>query len=148
MAEYDDIDVLIAEDSVPEAEMAIRAFEKNNLAGKLHWVKDGAEALDFLYGRGKYAARDPLRKPKFFLLDLNMPKLDGFDVLRTLKCDEAMRDIPVVIMSSSSRERDLLEGYRLGANSYIVKPVNFGEFTETVVQLGTYWLFTNRSCAQ
>jgi two-component system response regulator len=145
MTDYNDIDVLIAEDSPTDAEMTIRALKKSNLANKLHWVKDGEEALDFLYCRNTYAARDPLNQLKLLLLDLKMPKVDGFDVLKIIKADERLSSVPVVVMTSSSQERDMVESYRLGVNSYVVKPIEFASFTEAVVELGMYWLLVNAS---
>lgn len=138
------IEILLAEDSVKDAEMTQRALRKHNLGNRLHWVKDGEEALDFLLCRGTYAGRDPARPPKLVLLDLKMPKVDGIEVLRTVKSDERTRVIPVVVMTSSNEERDVTESYRLGANSYIVKPIEFGSFLEVVAKIGLYWMLTNR----
>jgi CheY-like chemotaxis protein len=138
------IEILLAEDSVKDAEMTQRALRKHNLGNRLHWVKDGEEALDFLLCRGIYAGRDPARPPKLVLLDLKMPKVDGIEVLRKLKSDERTRVIPVVVMTSSNEESDVTESYRLGANSYIVKPIEFGSFLEVVAKIGLYWVLTNR----
>jgi CheY-like chemotaxis protein len=138
------IEILLAEDSVKDAEMTQRALRKHNLGNRLHWVKDGEETLDFLLCRGVYAGRDPARPPKLVLLDLKMPKVDGIEVLRTVKSDERTRAIPVVVMTSSNEERDVTESYRLGANSYIVKPIEFGSFLEVVAKIGLYWVLTNR----
>ena len=124
--------------------MTMRALRGNNLANKLHWVKDGAEALDYLFCTGKYAGRDTRKPPKLVLLDIKMPKVDGIEVLRRLKADVATRTIPVVVMTSSNEERDVMESYRLGVNSYIVKPVQFDAFLETVAKIGLYWVLTNR----
>ena len=139
-----EIEILLAEDNAEDAEMTLRALRRNNLANHLHWVKDGAEALDYLFCTGEYAGRSPARPPKLVLLDIKMPKVDGIEVLRRLKQDEAMRSIPVVVMTSSNEERDVVESYRLGVNSYIVKPVQFDAFVETVAKIGLYWLLTNR----
>ena len=138
------VEILLAEDNAEDAEMTMRALRRNNLANQLHWVKDGAEALDYLFCRGQYVGRDPSRPPKLVLLDIKMPKIDGIEVLRRLKQDDATRAIPVVVMTSSNEERDVLESYRLGVNSYIVKPVQFDQFIETVAKIGLYWLLTNR----
>ena len=138
------VEILLAEDNPEDAEMTIRALRRNNLANQLHWVKDGAEALDYLFGTGEYAGRDTSRPPRLVLLDIKMPKVDGIEVLRRLKQDDATRRIPVVVMTSSNEERDVFESYRLGVNSYIVKPVQFEAFLETVAKIGLYWLLTNR----
>jgi two-component system response regulator len=138
------IDILLAEDNAEDAEMTMRALRRNNLVNPLHWVKDGAEALDYLFGTGAYAGRDASRPPKLVLLDIKMPRVDGIEVLRRLKADPARRTIPVVVMTSSNEERDVVESYRLGANSYIVKPVQFDDFMQTVAKIGLYWVLTNR----
>jgi two-component system response regulator len=139
------VEILLAEDNPEDAEMTIRALRRNNLANQLHWVKDGAEALDYLFGTGEYAGRDTSRPPRLVLLDIKMPKVDGIEVLRRLKQDDATRRIPVVVMTSSNEERDVFESYRLGVNSYIVKPVQFDAFMETVAKIGMYWVLTNRT---
>ena len=144
MGTLEQIEILLAEDSPKDAEMTQRALRKYNLGNGLYWVKDGAEALDFLYCRGAYAERDLARPPKLVLLDLKMPRVDGIEVLRHIKADERMRVIPVVVMTSSNEERDVMESYRLGANSYIVKPIEFGSFLEVVAKIGLYWVLTNR----
>ena len=144
MENFEQIEILLAEDSPKDAEMTQRALRKYNLGNRLHWVKDGAEALDFLFCRGAYTDRDLARPPKLVLLDLKMPRVDGIEVLRRLKTDERMRVIPVVVMTSSNEERDVMESYRLGANSYIVKPIEFGSFLEVVAKIGLYWVLTNR----
>jgi len=138
------VEILLAEDNPEDAEMTIRALRRNNLANQLHWVKDGAEALDYLFGTGEYAGRDTSRPPRLVLLDIKMPKVDGIEVLRRLKQDDATRRIPVVVMTSSNEERDVFESYRLGVNSYIVKPVQFDDFVQTVSKIGLYWMLTNR----
>ena len=144
MERFERIDILLAEDSPNDAEMTQRALRRHNLGNRVFWVKDGAEALDFLFSRGAYADRDRALPPKLVLLDLKMPKVDGIEVLRQLKADASMRTIPVVVMTSSNEERDVVESYRLGANSYIVKPVDFAEFLEVVAKIGLYWVLTNR----
>ena len=138
-----EVEILLAEDDAADAEMTLRALRRNNLANKVHWVKDGEEALDYIACRGAYAGRDPA-PPRLVMLDLKMPKVDGIEVLRSLKADPATRAVPVVIMTSSSEERDVVASYELGVNSYIVKPVNFEAFLETVAKIGLYWVLTNR----
>src|SRR5262249_22267051 len=125
-----------------DAEMTQRALRKANLSSGVRWVRDGAAALDFLFCAGDYASRDPLA-PKLVLLDLKMPKVSGIEVLRAMKADERTRSIPVVVMTSSAEDRDLVDCYRAGVNSYIVKPVDSVKFSETVGRLGMYWLMTN-----
>ena len=140
---FEQLEILLVEDNPQDAEMTMRALSKRNLANHVHWVKDGEEALDYLFCRGQYAGRDPARPPKLVLLDIKMPKVDGIEVLRRVK-GSALRTIPVVVMTSSNEERDVLESYRLGVNSYIVKPVQFESFLETVSKIGLYWVLTNR----
>jgi two-component system, response regulator len=140
----DAVEILLAEDNPEDAEMTLRALRRNNLANQVHWVKDGEEALEYLFCSGRYADRSAGRQPKLVLLDIKMPKVDGIDVLRRLKDDPATRGIPVVVMTSSNEERDVIEAYRLGVNSYIVKPVQFEVFIETVAKIGMYWVLTNR----
>lgn len=144
MARYEEIEVLLVEDNPRDAEMALRSFRKHHLANRVHWVKDGAEALEFMFREGDYAGRDPQHALKLVLLDIKMPKVDGIEVLRRLKSDARTRATPVVIMTSSSEERDVVESYRLGANGYVVKPVQFEALVETVAQLGLYWMLINR----
>jgi two-component system response regulator len=122
----------------------MRALRKSNFLNELHWVKDGVEALDFIYGRGSYESRNPGQLPKLILLDLKMPRLDGHEVLQQLKSDERTRAIPVVIMTSSNEDRDVFESYQLGVNGYVTKPVQFLAFTEAVAKIGMYWLLVNR----
>ena len=143
MSKYEQIEILLVEDTPEDAEMTMRALRKRNLANQLYWVKDGAEALDYLFATGQYAGRDPKQPPKLVLLDIKMPKVDGIEVLRRIKASD-LRTIPVVVMTSSNEERDVLESYRLGVNSYIVKPVQFEAFLETVSNIGLYWVLTNR----
>jgi len=138
MSSFEQVEILLAEDNPHDAEMTMRALRKINFANKMHWAKDGQEALDFLFGT-------PPQSPKLVLLDIKMPKVDGIEVLRRIKTDERTRAIPVVVMTSSNEERDVLESYRLGVNSYIVKPVEFAAFVETVSKIGMYWMLTNRS---
>ena len=138
------IEVLLVEDNIHDAEMTIRALRKVNLANKLIHVKDGAEALDFIFAKGAFSDRKIENKPKVILLDIKMPKVDGIEVLRQIKANEATRTIPVVIMTSSKEEQDLITSYNLGVNSYVVKPVDFESFAKAVSELGFYWLITNQ----
>lgn len=142
--ELKEVEILLVEDNPTDAELCIRSLKKNNLANKLVWVKDGAEALDFLFATGAYAGRDVMVPPKVVLLDLRLPKVDGKEVLRIIKTDERTRAIPVVVLTSSKEDRDVAESYQLGVNSFISKPVGFEEFTKTVKDLGLYWLLINR----
>jgi len=143
VSELEQVEILLVEDNAEDAEMTMRALRKRNLANQLHWVKDGEEALDYLFCGGQYAGRSPGHPPKLVLLDIKMPKVDGIEVLRRVKGSE-LRTIPVVVMTSSNEERDVMESYRLGVNSYIVKPVQFEAFIETVSKIGLYWVLTNR----
>ncbi len=144
MAEQEEVEVLLVEDSPTDAELAIRSLREHNLANRLVWVKDGAEALEFIFGEGAYADREVEPAPKVILLDLRLPKVDGLEVLQRVKSDERTRTVPVVVLTSSKEERDVTESYRLGVNSYISKPVEFDAFAKTVADLGYYWLFTNK----
>jgi two-component system, response regulator len=135
--------VLIVEDNATDAELTMRELKKHHLANNLVWVKDGAEALDFLFARGKYADRSINSKPKIILLDLRLPKVDGLELLAKIKADPRTREIPVVVLTSSKEDKDIKESYKLGANSFIVKPVNFDSFSEVVTQIGLYWLLIN-----
>ncbi len=148
MSDPGDIEILLVEDMPTDAELTMRALRANNLANKLYWVKDGAEALDFLFSQGEYADRQIGNTPKVILLDLRLPKVDGLEVLRRLKADERTRCIPVVVLTSSKEDRDITESYRFGVNSYIAKPVEFDEFARTVASLGFYWLLTNKPPVQ
>jgi len=144
MADYNDVEILFAEDNPRDAEMTMRALRKINFTNKVFWVKDGEEALQYLLREGPYAERTESSKPKLVLLDIKMPKVDGIEVLRRIKSTEELKGIPVVMMTSSNEERDVCESYKLGVNSYIVKPVDFGAFVETVAGAGLYWVLTNR----
>lgn len=139
-----DADILLVEDNPTDAELTIRALRKNNLANKLHWVKDGAEALDYIFARGSYSERDPNNLPKLILLDLRMPKVDGLEVLQEIKRNESTSRIPVVVLTSSKEDRDIVESYKLGVNSYVSKPVEFDEFINAVSTLGFYWMIINQ----
>jgi len=138
------VDILLVEDNPQDAELTVRSLKKQNLANRLFTVEDGAEALDFVYCRGKYATRSAGQSPKVILLDLKLPKVGGLDVLRALKQDETTRSIPVVILTSSREDPDIKAAYDLGANSYVVKPVDFESFAEAVSRLGLYWLLVNQ----
>jgi len=139
-----EVEILLVEDNPTDAELAIRALKKNNFANKLVWVKDGAEALDFLFASGAYSGRQVTNGPKVILLDLRLPKVDGMEVLRRIKDDERTRIIPVVVLTSSTEDIDVAESYQLGVNSYISKPLEFDQFAKTVSELGLYWLLVNR----
>jgi two-component system response regulator len=143
MSNLSEIDVLLVEDSPEDAELTIRALKKHNLANRLHHVQDGAEAIDFIFARGSYAGRSEGVDPKVMLLDLKLPKVDGLEVLRQIKDNPRTRHIPVVVLTSSREDKDLVESYRLGVNSYIQKPVEFERFVAAVSQLGLYWLLLN-----
>lgn len=140
-----EIEILIVEDNRYDAELTIRALKKQNLANKLIHLSDGAEALDFLFAREKYAARNPEMVPRVVFLDLKMPKVDGIEVLKAIKSDPRTRAIPVVILTSSAEDPDIKTCYDLGANSYIVKPVEFENFVKIVSDLGLYWIVINKT---
>jgi two-component system response regulator len=139
------VEILLVEDNPHDAEMTIRALKKVNLANKLIHLKDGAEALDFVFAKGAFADRQIQNRPKVILLDIKMPKIDGIEVLRQIKSNGITKTIPVVIMTSSKEEQDVITSYDLGVNSYVVKPVDFEGFAKAVSQLGFYWLITNQS---
>jgi two-component system response regulator len=138
------VDILLVEDNPQDAELTIRALRKSNLANQLIAVEDGAEALDFIFCRGKYGDREIGHTPRVVLLDLKLPKVNGLEVLRALKQDERTRTIPVVVVTSSREDPDIKTAYALGANSYVVKPVDFDAFAEAVSSLGLYWLLVNQ----
>jgi two-component system, response regulator len=144
MTDIKEVEILLVEDNASDAELAMRALKKHNLANNIVWVKDGEEAIDFLFCAGKYADRDFNNIPKVVLLDLRLPKVDGMEVLRKIKSDERTKIIPVVVLTSSKEDRDIVESYKLGVNSYIAKPVSFDEFAETVADMGLYWLLLNK----
>ena len=139
------VEILLVEDDMDDAEMTIDAMRKNNLANKLIHMVDGEEALDFLFGTGKFVGRDINLKPRLILLDLKMPKVDGMEVLEKVKSNNATKKIPVVILTSSNEDPDVSRCYELGANGYIVKPVEFDSFIKTVSELGMYWLILNHA---
>lgn len=140
-----EVEVLIVEDNASDAELTIRALKKHHLANKLAHVKDGAEALDFLFAQGDYTSRKDEKTPKVILLDLKMPKLSGIDVLKAIKADARTRQIPVVVLTSSKEDPDIAECYQLGVNSYVVKPVEFDAFVKAVSELGLYWMILNQT---
>ncbi len=135
--------ILLVEDAASDELLALRALERAHIANEVVVVRDGEEALDYLFGRNAYANRDLGVLPQLVLLDLNLPKIGGLDVLRAIRADSRTRLLPVVILTSSSEDRDVLDGYGLGANSYVVKPVDFVQFSDAVRQLGLYWLVLN-----
>jgi two-component system response regulator len=137
------VEILLVEDNPRDAELTQRALRKHNLANHLVHVKDGQEALDWLFATGNYSSRDINHRPKVVLLDLKLPKVDGLEVLHAMRSDERTRLIPVVVLTSSREEQDLVKSYQLGVNSYIVKPVDFENFSLAVVQTGHYWLLLN-----
>ena len=138
------VEILLVEDSPEDAELALRALRKQNLANRVHLVRDGAEALEFVFATGAYAGRGVESTPKVVFLDLKLPKVDGLEVLRRIKADPRTKRIPVVVMTSSREERDIVESYELGVNSYVVKPVDFEQFVRSVSELGLYWLLLNQ----
>ncbi len=139
-----EVEILLVEDNANDAELTLRALKKNNLANKVFLVKDGAEALDFIFAKGVYSNRSPHDGPKVIFLDLKLPKIDGLEVLRQVKSNDRTKVIPVVVLTSSQEERDMVESYKLGVNSYIVKPVDFESFLKAVSDLGLYWLLLNK----
>lgn len=138
------VEILLIEDNPDEAELAIRSLKKNGLANNLVHIDDGAEALDYIFCRGKYAGNDISFTPKVILLDLKLPRVGGLEILKQVKTDERTKSIPVVILTSSKEDSDLIEGYNLGVNSYIVKPVNFESFAKAISELGMYWVILNQ----
>jgi len=140
----DELDILLVEDNPTDAELTMRALKRKNLANKLVWVKNGEEALNFIHAQGQYQDRDPEDLPHLILLDLRMPKVDGLEVLKELKASEHTKRIPVVVLTSSQQDRDVVESYKLGVNSYVSKPVEFDEFIDAVSTLGLYWMLINK----
>jgi len=141
---YQQVEILLVEDSSADAEMTLRTLKKRGIANTVEWVRNGVEALDFLFCENAYAGR-PSGHPRMVLLDLKMPLMDGLQVLERMKSDPRTRTIPVVMMTSSREEGDLLTSYRLGVNSYVVKPVDFGDFADMVSQVGMYWMISNQT---
>lgn len=140
------VEILLVEDNPNDVELTLYALKKNNLANQIEVVRDGAEALGFIFCTGAYAHRSTQDNPKVILLDLKLPKVDGLEVLQRVKSDSRTRMIPIVILTSSREESDIVESYQLGVNSYIVKPVDFEQFIEATRQLGLYWLLLNHPC--
>ncbi len=138
------VEILLVEDNPEDVEITLRAFQKHHLANKVHVVRDGEEALECLFATGRYAEPNVHAKPRLILLDLKLPKVDGLEVLQKCKADPRTKDIPVVVMTSSREECDLVQSYSLGVNSYVVKPVDFPQFTEAVHQVGLYWMVLNQ----
>jgi two-component system response regulator len=136
--------ILLVEDNVTDEELTLLALSKSNIANRIVVVRDGAEALDYLFARGAYSGRDAAEVPQVVLLDLNLPKIGGLDVLRAIRNDERTKLLPVVILTSSNEDEDLISGYVSGANSYVVKPVDFTQFADAVRSLGVYWLVLNQ----
>lgn len=145
MSNYNAVEILLVEDNPNDAELALRALKKHNLANNVAVVTDGEEALDFVFARGKYGHRKIENGPRIILLDLKLPKVDGLEVLRTIKCDPRTKIIPVIVLTSSKEETDIVESYKLGVNSYILKPVDFDKFVDAVKEIGYYWLLLNQS---
>lgn len=144
MTTTNEVEILIVEDNPNDAEMALRALKKNNLANNVLVVNDGEMALDFIFAKGKFADRGKNMRPKIILLDLKLPKIDGLEVLKEIKSHVETKIIPVIVLTSSKEESDLINSYRLGVNSYIVKPVDFDKFVDAVRDLGLYWLLLNQ----
>lgn len=138
------VEILLVEDNLTDVELALRALKKSGVANNIFVVNDGQDALDFIYCRNKYESRKPNNVPKIILLDLKLPKVDGLEVLKTLKSDEGKKTIPIIVLTSSNQEKDMIESYKLGVNSYIQKPVDFDQFIESVKQIGMYWLLLNQ----
>lgn len=144
MNKLNEVEILIVEDNPNDAEMALRALKENNLTNHVMVVKDGEEALEFIFARGVFADRKNMRQPKIILLDLKLPKVDGLEVLKEIKEHPETKIIPVIILTSSKEESDIIRSYQLGVNSYIVKPVDFDKFVDSVRDLGLYWLLLNQ----
>lgn len=144
MTDTSQVEILLVEDNLNDAELTLRALKKHNLANKVFHVKDGAEALDFIFAKGAFSYRTMGDHPKVIFLDLKLPKVDGLEVLRQLKSDERTKVIPIVVLTSSQEEKDVVESYKLGVNSYIVKPVDFENFVKAVSEVGLYWLLLNK----
>lgn len=142
---YEASDILVVEDNPNDAELMLRSLKKNHLANTITVVEDGQQALDFLFCRGKYESRDINRPPRVVFLDLKLPKVDGLQVLREVKANEKTKKIPVIIVTSSREDPDVARAYELGANSYVVKPVDFNDFIEKISQLGLYWMIVNET---
>jgi two-component system response regulator len=138
------MDILLIEDNPEDVEITMRAFQKHHLANKIHVVRDGEEALECLFSNGRYAVRNPCQNVRLILLDLKLPKVDGLEILQRCKTDPRTKHIPIVVLTSSREEQDLAKSYNYGVNSYVVKPVDFQQFSDAVRQLGLYWMLLNR----
>jgi CheY-like chemotaxis protein len=141
--QFHDIEILLVEDNPADAELTLDALTESKVANKIHHVLDGQQALDFIFAKGAYSGRDTNKKPKVILLDLKLPKVNGLEVLRIIKDDPHTKTIPVVVLTSSKEEKDLIESYKLGVNSFVTKPVDFDAFVKAVTNLGLYWLILN-----
>ena len=139
-----EVEILLVEDNPHDLEMTLRALRKNNVANAITSLSDGEAALDFLFARGQFSGRDMNHVPRVVFLDLKLPKVDGIEVLRQVKSDERTKKIPIVVVTSSAQERDRVESYQLGVNSYVVKPIEFESFVKTITDLGFYWMAVNR----
>lgn len=139
------VDILLVEDNPNDVELTLRALKKNNLANNISVVKDGAEALDYIFANGQYSQRNIKNSPKVVFLDLKLPKVDGLEVLRKVKSDERTKKIPIVVVTSSREEQDVVNSYQLGVNSYIVKPIDFEKFFKAISETGLYWLVLNKT---
>jgi len=144
MQDYNQVEILLVEDNLNDVELTLRALKKNNLSNRIYVVNDGEQALDFIFCRGEFKDRAECKNPKLILLDLKLPKISGIEVLEKLKSEIDTRVIPVVVLTSSREERDIIETYKLGVNSYITKPVDFDKFTDAVREIGMYWLLINQ----
>lgn len=140
----DEVEILLVEDNVADVELTLRALKKNNLVNNIYVVNDGEQALDFIFARGKYSERNSKSFPKIIFLDLKLPKVGGLEVLAEIKGNPKTRMIPVIMLTSSNEEKDIIESYKLGVNSYIVKPVDFDKFIDSVKEIGMYWLLVNQ----
>jgi CheY-like chemotaxis protein len=143
MTDSSETEILLVEDNPTDLELALRIFKKHRIANRIEVARDGEQALDFLFGEGVHAGRGTIQIPKVILLDLKLPKIGGLEVLRRIKSDPRTRTIPIVVLTSSREEKDLLESYQLGVNSYIVKPVDFDQFSDCLRDIGMYWLLSN-----
>ncbi len=146
--QYNEVEVLLVEDNPHEAQLALRILKKYNLGARLLHIDDGIEALDFVFARGKYEEREPGAGLRVIFLDLKLPKIDGLEILKQLKADERTKMIPVVILTSSKEEQDIVAAYKLGVNSYTVKPVDYQSFNDTISALGNFWIFVNQPYGQ
>jgi CheY-like chemotaxis protein len=144
LEDFNEVEILLVEDNPYDAELTLRALKNKGLANKLLTFQDGVEALDFLFGAGVYVGRNLALRPKVILLDLKLPRINGLEVLEKIRADERTKTIPVVILTSSQEESDIVRGYNLGVNSYMVKPVDFDKFFQAVEELGLYWLLLNK----